>query len=281
MRVVKLLLLALALVFGLASVSDAYQRAGFVGRSAPAGAVYDVSANNLFDAMDVKPSASRKREINRLIVDLKEAGVWPKLDMLQVYAAHDSQAARVDWVNPSRVATAVNSPTFTTDRGFNGDGATSYVDTNYNPTSGPNYAQDDASVGIYQLDTTSGNNIIGARDGVNDVVINTRSLGGFYNIRINDTSNDSTSISTALGFSVADRLGTAKTRYKNGVVYGSPFTRSSTGVPNTTVKAGTADVSSFSAGLCGAVYAGGSLTSAEHLALYQALQTYMTAVGAI
>ena len=38
-----------------------------------------------------------------------------------MYAAADSQAAKINWINPGTYnATEVNSPTFTADRGFTG-----------------------------------------------------------------------------------------------------------------------------------------------------------------
>ena len=49
-------------------------------------------------------------------------------------------------------ASLVNSPTFTTDRGFTGNGSTSYLDSGYNvSTGGGVYAQDSAHMGVYVL----------------------------------------------------------------------------------------------------------------------------------
>jgi hypothetical protein len=92
------------------------------------------------------PSSGQQVKQNQLVVDLKDGGIWSKLDTFGVFATDgDSDFALIDWIRLSDY-TAVNSPTFTTNQGFTGDGTSSYIDTNYNPsTSGVNYTLDDAS----------------------------------------------------------------------------------------------------------------------------------------
>jgi len=92
------------------------------------------------------PSASQQIKQNALLVSLKAAGVWTKLDTFAMFANNGgSNFGLIDW---KRLAlyTAVNSPTFTTNQGFTGNGTSSYIDTNFNPaTSGTNYKLNDAS----------------------------------------------------------------------------------------------------------------------------------------
>ena len=92
------------------------------------------------------PSASQRILQNQLVVDLKAGGIWTTLDTFAVFATDgNSDFALIDWIRLSQY-TAVNSPTFTTNGGFNGNGTSSYIDTNFNPaTSGVNYTQNDAS----------------------------------------------------------------------------------------------------------------------------------------
>jgi hypothetical protein len=68
--------------------------------------------------MTVQPDNPRKRLINALIVGLKADGVWSKLDWLCLWAAHDQQAARVNWAQPAKSATLNFVPTWTLDRGY-------------------------------------------------------------------------------------------------------------------------------------------------------------------
>jgi hypothetical protein len=94
------------------------------------------------------PSASQQLLQNQLVVDLKDGGIWSKLDTFAVFATDgDSDFALIDWKRVTDY-TAVNSPTFTTNEGFEGNGTSAYIDTNYNPsTSGVNYTLNDACFG--------------------------------------------------------------------------------------------------------------------------------------
>jgi hypothetical protein len=92
------------------------------------------------------PSSGQQTLQNQLVVDLKDGGIWSKLDTFAVFATDgSSDFALIDWKRLSQY-TAVNSPTFTTNVGFKGNGTSSYVDTNFNPsTSGVNYTLNNAS----------------------------------------------------------------------------------------------------------------------------------------
>jgi hypothetical protein len=77
------------------------------------------------------PSAGQQTLQNQLVVDLKADGIWSKLDTFGVFATDgNSDFALIDWIRLSQY-TAVNSPTFTTDEGFTGNGTSSYIDTNF------------------------------------------------------------------------------------------------------------------------------------------------------
>src|SRR6056297_1810555 len=66
------------------------------------------------------PSAGQQTLQNQLVVDLKTAGVWSKLDAFSVFATDgDSDFALIDWIRLI-TQTAVNSPTFTTNQGYQG-----------------------------------------------------------------------------------------------------------------------------------------------------------------
>jgi hypothetical protein len=96
------------------------------------------------------PSASQQILQNQLVLDLKAGGIWSKLDTLAIFATDgSSDFALIDWKRLSQY-TAVNSPTFTTNEGFKGDGVAAYLNNNFNPTTnGVNYTQNDASRYVY------------------------------------------------------------------------------------------------------------------------------------
>lgn len=101
------------------------------------------------------PSSSQQIKQNKLITDLKAAGIWSKLDTFAMFANDaGSNFGLIDW---KRLAlyTAVNSPTFTTNEGFTGNGTSAYIDTNFNPaTQAVNYGLNNASRYIYHFSGT-------------------------------------------------------------------------------------------------------------------------------
>jgi hypothetical protein len=96
------------------------------------------------------PSAPQQILQNQLMIDLKNAGVWNKLDSFRVYATDGSAAyALIDWKRLV-LCTAVNSPTFTTNQGYKGNGTSSYINSNFTPsTDGVNYTLNNASIFAY------------------------------------------------------------------------------------------------------------------------------------
>jgi len=102
------------------------------------------------------PSNSQQVLQNKLVLDLKAEGVWSKLDSFNVFATDgDSDFALIDWKRLN-AATAVNSPTFITNVGYQGDNSTAEIRTGYNPTGSENYKLNAASFGVFvnQIVTT-------------------------------------------------------------------------------------------------------------------------------
>jgi hypothetical protein len=92
------------------------------------------------------PSSAQQLKQNTLLKDLKSNGIWQKLDTLAILATDGgSNFALIDWKKLTQY-TSVNSPTFITNQGFQGNGTSSYLDTNFNPsTQGVNYTLNNAS----------------------------------------------------------------------------------------------------------------------------------------
>jgi hypothetical protein len=110
-----------------------------LGAGGPAvAASYDADAQAYFDAIVTNgggdPDSTRKTLIDGLVTGLKSDSIWSKITALYLFAAHDSVAARVNLKTPATLASAVNSPTFTADRGYTGDAVSAYVDTNLTAT---------------------------------------------------------------------------------------------------------------------------------------------------
>jgi len=134
-----------------------------------ASASYEAETVAYVAAMTVPPSTADQNRIDTLVKALKTAGVWSKMTWFALHAAHDAQAGRINLINPSQVAAAVNSPTFTQYRGFTGDGATSYLNTGLVVgTQTLPFAQNDGHMGVWiggtALTTGTGMTDFGARD---------------------------------------------------------------------------------------------------------------------
>jgi hypothetical protein len=95
-----------------------------------------------------------------------------EFDRLWIHGLSNQVAARTSFVNPtSTPLTEVNSPTWTAYEGYTGNGSSSYLDTNFNPsTNGLKYTLNNASHSVYSritayfcaiglLDTIGGNKI--------------------------------------------------------------------------------------------------------------------------
>jgi hypothetical protein len=131
------------------------------------------------------PSASQQIIQNQLVIDLKAGGIWNKLDTFANFATDgSSDFALIDWKRLS-LYTAVNSPTFTINEGFTGNGTSSYIDTNFNAfNDGVQYTQDDASRGLYMFNSSG----TAALDGKAVAGINNMARTSTSFQRINTTS---------------------------------------------------------------------------------------------
>jgi len=131
---------------------------------APTGTSFDADYQAILDYATTQgytlPSSGQQVLQNQLVVDLKDAGVWSKLDLFYVFATDgDSDFASINWKDPNNhEITEFNSPTFTTNQGWSTDGTSSYLNTNYNfSTDSNNYTQNDAGVfvGFSEMDTSN------------------------------------------------------------------------------------------------------------------------------
>lgn len=91
--------------------------------------------------MDVPPDAARVAAIDQVIATLGNAGIWGKLDLLLVLAAHHPQAALLNWKGASYSATTMGAPVFVADRGFFTDGSDDAIDWAWSPANGSRSAR--------------------------------------------------------------------------------------------------------------------------------------------
>jgi len=123
-----------------------------IGNTSPTGPAYDSDYQAILDKGTALgytlPSASVQVKQNTLLTSMKANGVWAKLDVFYVFAQDGGSAfATLNWKNPNaNQASIASSPTFVNNGGFQGNGTSSFIDTNFNPaTQGVQYTQNNAS----------------------------------------------------------------------------------------------------------------------------------------
>ena len=231
----------------------------------------------LVAAITVEPTRLRTFLVDDLVTALIGAGVWDKLDGLYLFAAADSQAALLNWINPaSTAASAVNSPTFTADQGFTGDGAASYVDAGFGLGALAHYQLDSASMFVWSLsDITATENLIATAGNSRSRIV-PRDAGGKLRTNANNLANDLVDVADSLGlFTWSRGSSSAYDRYRNATSLGSATQASDS------IGTGNLAVGRFSSRQFAAAGVGAHLSASEVTALYDALAAYLTELGAI
>ena len=183
----------------------------------------DAVATAIIDEITTPPDTARAAAINALVIALKGYGVWTKLDRLYVTAAADSQAAGLDWKHPAtsgNALTAVNSPAFTADSDYTCDGSTSYLNTNFKPSTGAAVMTTSShSYLMYCPGFPSASNMTQFGHNGSSIVQLRRNTSGNWDGRIG--GNNIASASVAAGLAGVTNNGTTTTLYVAGASVGT------------------------------------------------------------
>lgn len=232
-------------------------------------------------AMEVAPDSRRAGLMDNLVAALKSAEVWSRLDTLFVMAAHDAQAAGLNWVAPEGAGlTAVNSPDFQPDLGYQGNGTTSYLETGFVQTSWLKYKIADHHAGVFVV----GGEGTGTAFGNSRNRLQPWTSGGQLLSRSNSTTSDQRPVTSGLGHSAMSRTEAARyIVYKDGASLGAAEVANTTlaGHPLTLLGYGTAGApASYAAWRLGAAHFGAGLSADQMAAIHSALNTYLRGVSA-
>jgi hypothetical protein len=117
------------------------------------------------------PSASQQILQNNVVLSLKDKNLWNKKDAFGLFATDGNvDFALICWKRLIKMD-AINSPTFTINGGFDGNGSSSYIDTLFRPAiDGVNFLQDDAGVSV-NTNFDDGNYIAGTSSVANGNII--------------------------------------------------------------------------------------------------------------
>lgn len=230
-------------------------------------------------------STPRGQLVDNLISSLKTNSIFTKLDRLWLFAAENSQSALRDLVG-ANLASVVSSPTFTTDRGFTGNGSTSYVNSAFTPsTNGVQFTLNSASAFARNLTAgaaSSADRLIGhavSPTGSNRVLLLPRGAGDLVTQILNSSSSATYANTNKDGFFHINRSASnAVQAYRNATSLGTNTTAS--GSLSDTACAFLRDTTNFAAIQVASGGFGASLSSTDATNLYNAELTYMQAVGA-
>jgi hypothetical protein len=197
--------------------------------------IYDADYQAILDYATTQsytlPSDSQKLLQNQLVIDLKAGGIWNKLDTFANFATDgSSDFALIDWKRLS-LLTAVNSPSFTTNEGFMGNGTSSYVDTNFNPsTQSTNYVTNNAGRYMYLFSGSLNQRLDGNSIDTNNIRIGTFNTNKINSGSINTLDSAFTYTTTKGMKSIHRTSSTDVTLYNDSI--GGARTLLSTGLPN-------------------------------------------------
>jgi hypothetical protein len=223
------------------------------------------------------PSASQQIEQNDLVLALKASGIWAKLDTFALFF-NDGSAnfGLVDWIrtastNTLVTYTAINSPTWSSNGGFQGNGTSSYISTNLNSaSSGLLFSQNNASFFSWIDNIISGNNIVGAASGTRNKI--TANNFAFTQAITSLNSMNSAADMSGAGYKAIHRSSsTAIELFNNTTQYSRTQTSSTEGGVFLLLR----DSSSYMNARTRFFAAGASLVS-ENTAFYNALNTYFS-----
>jgi hypothetical protein len=178
---------------------------------------------------DTLPSLAQQELQNQVVLSLKNKGLWSKKDAFGLFATNGNvDFALICWKRLIKM-TAFNSPSFSANAGFTGNGSSSYISTNFIPaTDGVNFLQDDAGISV---------NCSGADN--NYIVGNSSTSNGNQRIRIGDDKDSMingsvfiSGINLSAGNLHLDRISSTQVVCQENTNIGSIISNNSTSLQN-------------------------------------------------
>jgi hypothetical protein len=251
------------------------RRALLAGKAGNSAAV-----QQFFNRLVTLPTASRQALYANLINALVSGGVWAFGDALWV-AGNDAATTLTNLINGTTTAAISGVPTFTANRGFTCNSSVNIITTNFNPsTGGQNFTQNSGSLGAWELTSFTPASEI-------DFI---RTVGGANEYVYVTTGPSGGAILSSTGFVVGTSTGTTgwffgdrsssslQTVYQNNSSLATNATASQAPENGVLLWWGNA---AGGGQQHAAIWFGASLTTGQQTTLYNALQTYLHALGAV
>lgn len=262
-----------------------------VGGSGSSGAALDPATTAWVNAVTTAGgtvSTGQKGFVNTLIVGLKTSfgtNYFTSCDRIWLLASENTQQATIDIVNLGTL-TPHNSPTFTANQGYAGNGTSSYLDTSFQ--SGTNYLATSASFSVYDRTSRTGAlaaYILGSQNGTQSTSLLPQSGASQSIGAINSTTALFPVTGNAQGFYLVTTSASLEALYLNG----SSTAASSSAVSGQTLPADNIFIlatnfvgspASFQTDQAGEVSLCGNFTGVQSSQFQGLINAYMTSVGA-
>lgn len=242
----------------------------------------NAEASALVERFTTRQTDARKALIDTLVGSLKAGSVWSKLDALYVLAATDSQASRQNWIANQYNLSLVNTPTFVADRGWTGTAGNGQLSSGFDASTAvsPKFTQNSASMFVWSRTDVNNAGGISYESGCANAnmqrVAATSGRAGGRPCASADAVIADAAFPGLAGWSRVDA--TTCEGYAQGVDGGGGVLASA--AVSGDMRVTSATTAGFGRNQLAAAGWGQNLIAGEHLALYNALNTYLVAVGA-
>ena len=232
----------------------------------------------LLARMTTQPSVARATLIDQTIRGLIDAGLWDQFDILYFLAAHDAQAAGLNWKADEFDLTVFSgSPVFTEDGGYRANPSTlsGVLDTGWSPiSSAVNWALGDAALSAWADESgssTAGGSLVSGGGGAIVSHYGSGSADGSTVVGINTTNATVTSppATPPVGLITGTREGGNAGIYYNGEFY-QLLPGSESGLASSTITM--LNTSAFRLRFASA---GAGRTAEQEAALYDVVSAYL------
>ena len=203
------------------------------------------------------------------------------MDGLYVMAAPSSQVALLNIVSSNYNLTAVSAPTFTAYQGFQGNGTSAYLDTNFNPTTATSakFALNTATIMAWPNTVAAEDKAVMGDTASFNNVIYTRGTSSSYFIGANLNPGLTGASTNGSGFWLASRESSISVLAYHNSSVAINFTPSNAAALTNANLVFLQTVSSFYSGQISAGGFGGGTNAAAVTAMLTRLGTYRAAVG--
>lgn len=233
-------------------------------------------------ALGTKATARRADALDRKFVrPLKDASLWTRMDAIWT-PQHSAAAAVINPFDPTGSGLAlVDTPTIVADRHFQGNGTSSYFNSQINPSlGGRKFALDDASLFVWSL-TESQTSAFDAGSG-NASRLRLRSVSGnLMGAGANTATFETTSMTSSVGFGGWSRRSSTGFDFFKGASVIDTKTAASSAIPNANVHFAANAGTSWSPRQYVVFGLGAGLTAQNISDLHSILTGWLTELGAI